>query len=259
MATNDKPHRIAIIPGDGIGKEVMPEGVRVLEAVARRFGIAFEFVPIEWASCDYHAQHGTMMPDDWNAQLTACDAIFFGAVGWPALIPDHVSLWGSLIKFRREFDQYVNLRPCAADARRAIAARRSRRPCARAGRDRLLRRPREHRRRVLEHRRAHVSRHRSRGRHAGDGDEPHRRRSHREVRVRARAASTEEAPDVGDEVERDLDHDAVLGRADRGDGEAVSRRDGGSLSHRHPHRELRAASRVVRRRGRVEPVRRHPV
>ena len=112
MSTNPRVHRIAVIPGDGIGKEVMPEGIRVLEAVARRFGIAFDFVPIEWASCDYYERHGTMMPADWKAQLSACDAIFFGAVGWPALVPDHVSLWGSLLQFRREFDQYVNLRPC---------------------------------------------------------------------------------------------------------------------------------------------------
>jgi tartrate dehydrogenase/decarboxylase/D-malate dehydrogenase len=111
MSQTKKSHRIAVIPGDGIGKEVMPEGVRVLEVAAKRFGIDFEFVPIEWASCDYYEKHGTMMPDDWNAQLTKCEAIFFGAVGWPALILDHVSLWGSLIKFRREFDQYVNLRP----------------------------------------------------------------------------------------------------------------------------------------------------
>jgi tartrate dehydrogenase/decarboxylase/D-malate dehydrogenase len=111
MTQTRKTHRIAIIPGDGIGKEVMPEGVRALEVAAKRFGIDFEFVDIEWASCDYYAKHGQMMPDDWNAQLSKCDAVFFGAVGWPELIPDHVSLWGSLIKFRREFDQYVNLRP----------------------------------------------------------------------------------------------------------------------------------------------------
>ncbi len=112
MEKNSKPHRIAVIPGDGIGKEVMPEGLRVLDVVAERFGIDFERVPIEWSSCDYFEQHGKMMPDDWNAQLSACDAIFFGAVGWPALVPDHVSLWGSLLQFRRAFDQYVNLRPC---------------------------------------------------------------------------------------------------------------------------------------------------
>jgi tartrate dehydrogenase/decarboxylase / D-malate dehydrogenase len=106
-----KTHNIAVIPGDGIGKEVMPEGQRVLEAASRRFGIDLQFTPIEWASCDYHARTGQMMPDDWKAQLQGMDAIYFGAVGWPALVPDHVSLWGSLLKFRREFDQYINLRP----------------------------------------------------------------------------------------------------------------------------------------------------
>ena len=104
-------YNIAVIPGDGIGKEVMPEGLRVLEAVAKRFDIAIKFTPIEWASCDYHAAHGQMMPDNWKAQLERMDAVYFGAVGWPATVPDHISLWGSLIKFRREFDQYINLRP----------------------------------------------------------------------------------------------------------------------------------------------------
>jgi len=104
-------HRIAVLPGDGIGREVMPEGLRVLEAAARRFGIALEPVHFDWAHCDYHARHGQMMPDDWKAQLQGMDALYFGAVGWPATVPDHVSLWGSLLKFRREFDQYINLRP----------------------------------------------------------------------------------------------------------------------------------------------------
>ena len=103
--------RIAVIPGDGIGKEVMPEGLRVLEAAARRFGIGLQFEHIEWASCDHYASTGQMMPDDWKAQLQPMDAILFGAVGWPATVPDHISLWGSLLKFRREFDQYINLRP----------------------------------------------------------------------------------------------------------------------------------------------------
>ncbi len=103
--------RIAVLPGDGIGKEVMPEGLRVLDAAAQRFGFAFEYRHIEWASCDYYAAHGQMMPDDWKQQLEGVDALYFGAVGWPATVPDHVSLWGSLLKFRREFDQYVNLRP----------------------------------------------------------------------------------------------------------------------------------------------------
>ncbi len=103
--------RIAVIPGDGIGKEVMPEGLRVLQAAAQRFDISLALTPIEWASCDHFSAHGKMMPDDWKAQLQGFDAILFGAVGWPATVPDHVSLWGSLLKFRREFDQYINLRP----------------------------------------------------------------------------------------------------------------------------------------------------
>jgi tartrate dehydrogenase/decarboxylase/D-malate dehydrogenase len=108
MAT---PFRIAVIPGDGIGKEVMPEGVRVLDAAAKRFKLQLQWQPIEWASCDWYAKHGQMMPDDWRRQLEGVDALYFGAVGWPATVPDHVSLWGSLIKFRRDFDQYINLRP----------------------------------------------------------------------------------------------------------------------------------------------------
>lgn len=106
-----RPYRIALIPGDGIGKEVAPEGLRAVRRAAERFGLALEFTEIGWASCDYYRQHGTMMPDDWKQQLAGMDAIYFGAVGWPATVPDNVSLWGSLLKFRREFDQYVNLRP----------------------------------------------------------------------------------------------------------------------------------------------------
>ncbi|HMN21673.1 MAG TPA: tartrate dehydrogenase [Ottowia sp.] len=104
-------HHIAIIPGDGIGREVMPEALRVLRAVQQRFGIRLELTSIDWASCDHYARTGQMMPDDWKQQLQDQDALLFGAVGWPASVPDHVSLWGSLLKFRREFDQYVNLRP----------------------------------------------------------------------------------------------------------------------------------------------------
>jgi tartrate dehydrogenase/decarboxylase / D-malate dehydrogenase len=106
-----QPFQIAVIAGDGIGKEVMPEGLRVLQAAAKRFDIALQFNPFDWAHCDYYAQTGQMMPDNWKAQLQGQDAILFGAVGWPATVPDHISLWGSLLKFRREFDQYINLRP----------------------------------------------------------------------------------------------------------------------------------------------------
>ncbi len=103
--------RIAVIPGDGIGVEVMPEGLRAVEAAAKRFGLALEFIHLDWACWPYYEKHGRMLPEDWKAQLAGIDAIFFGAVGWPEKIPDHISLWGSLIQFRREFDQYVNLRP----------------------------------------------------------------------------------------------------------------------------------------------------
>ena len=103
--------KIAVIPGDGIGKEVMPEGVRALEAAARKFGIQFQFDHFDFASCDYYQKYGKMMPDDWFDTLMKYDSIFFGAVGMPNILPDHLSLWGSLIQFRRGFDQYVNLRP----------------------------------------------------------------------------------------------------------------------------------------------------
>lgn len=127
-------HRIALIAGDGIGKEVMPEGVRILERAAQRFGIALQLDEFHFSSCDYYAQHGQMLPDDWKTQIGSHEAIFFGAVGWPATVPDHVSLWGSLLKFRREFDQYVNLRP----ARLMPGV-----PCPLAGPDGLARKPGE--------------------------------------------------------------------------------------------------------------------
>ena len=106
-----KRHRIAVIAGDGIGTEVMPEGVRVLEAAAKRYKLDLHFDHFDFSSCDYYAKHGQMLPDDWKAQIGGHDAIFFGAVGMPGQVPDHVSLWGSLLQFRREFDQYVSLRP----------------------------------------------------------------------------------------------------------------------------------------------------
>lgn len=103
--------RIAVIPGDGIGKEVMPEGVRVVDAAARKFGIDLQFDHFDFASWDYCEKHGQYMPENWKEHVGGHDAIFFGAVGWPEKIADHVSLWQSLLLFRREFDQYVNLRP----------------------------------------------------------------------------------------------------------------------------------------------------
>ncbi|URM25841.1 tartrate dehydrogenase [Pseudomonas sp. FP1742] len=106
-----KTFRIAAIAGDGIGVEVMPEGIKVVRKAAAKYGIELEFQNFEWASCDYYLACGKMMPDDWFEQLKGFDAIYFGAVGWPDKVPDHISLWGSLLKFRREFDQYANIRP----------------------------------------------------------------------------------------------------------------------------------------------------
>jgi tartrate dehydrogenase/decarboxylase/D-malate dehydrogenase len=106
-----KTYRIAVIPGDGIGKEVAPEGVRALEAASTKYGFELALDWFDFACVEYYDKHGRMMPEDWKAQIGGHDAIFFGAVGWPAKVPDHVSLWGSLVTWRREFDQYVNLRP----------------------------------------------------------------------------------------------------------------------------------------------------
>ncbi len=104
-----KSYRIALIPGDGIGKEVAPEGVRVLEAVGRKFGIAFKWDEYPW-SCEYRNAHGRMMPVDALDTIRHHDAIFFGACGFPG-VPDHISLWEMLIPMRRQYDLYVNLRP----------------------------------------------------------------------------------------------------------------------------------------------------
>ncbi|MDA8050046.1 MAG: tartrate dehydrogenase [Rhodospirillales bacterium] len=105
-----KRYRIAVIPGDGIGKETVPEGLRVLEAAARRFGFELATTEYDW-SCETYKRTGAMMAEDGIERLKESDAIFLGAVGWPG-VPDHVSLWGLLIPLRRQFDQYVNLRPC---------------------------------------------------------------------------------------------------------------------------------------------------
>jgi len=102
-------YRVAVIAGDGIGREVVPEGIKALEAAARRFGFALEWRQFDW-SCETYAKTGRMMPEDGLDQLRSFDAVFLGAVGYPG-VPDHVSLWGLLIPLRRSFQQYINLRP----------------------------------------------------------------------------------------------------------------------------------------------------
>ena len=104
-----KSYKIAVIEGDGIGREVVPEGIRVLEAAARRFDLSFSWQHFDW-SCQTYVQTGRMMPEDGLEQLRPHDAIYLGAIGYPG-VPDHVSLWGLLIPIRRGFKEYVNLRP----------------------------------------------------------------------------------------------------------------------------------------------------
>jgi len=104
-----KTYRIAVIPGDGIGKEVVPEGIKVLEAAAAKYGFGLTWDHFPW-SCEEYARTGRMMPENGLDAIRRHDAIFLGAVGFPG-VPDHISLWGLLIPIRREFQQYVNLRP----------------------------------------------------------------------------------------------------------------------------------------------------
>ena len=108
-AAQPKTYKIASIPGDGIGREVVPEGIRVAEAAARRFGFSLQWKEFDW-SCEVYLHTGRMMPEDGLEQLRPFDAIFLGAVGHPS-VPDHVSLWGLLIPIRRGFQQYANIRP----------------------------------------------------------------------------------------------------------------------------------------------------
>ena len=116
-----RSYRIAVLAGDGIGKEVMPEGIRVLDVVAKKHQLNLRFDHYDFASCDYYLKHGQMMPDNWKETMVDYDAIYYGAVGWPETVPDHVSLWGSLIQFRRQFEQYVCLRPGKANAGSSFA------------------------------------------------------------------------------------------------------------------------------------------
>ena len=104
-----KSYKIAVIEGDGIGREVVPEGIRVLEAAARTFDFSISWQHFDW-NCETYLSTGRMMPEDGLDQLRPFDAIYLGAVGYPG-VPDHVSLWGLLIPIRRAFKQYVNLRP----------------------------------------------------------------------------------------------------------------------------------------------------
>ena len=247
-----KTHRIAVVPGDGIGKETVPEALKVLDAASRRFGFGLEFAHYDW-SCETYKKTGAMMPAGRH-----------GASGAVRLDPARrgrlARRAGPHLALGPADPDPPRLRPVCqsaalqADARRAHAACQSHR-----GRHRLLRGAREHRGRIFLGRRTHVRGHRARVRHPAERVHPPRRGPHPEIRLRTRAHAAEEASDVGHQVERHHLHHAVLGRALRADGQGVSRHPHRPVPHRHPVRAFRAASRLVRRGGRLQPVRRHSV
>ena len=107
--TYSSPYKIAVIPGDGIGLEVMPPALSILQTASSLFNFELDLSSqFDFASCDYYEKNGgKMLPDDWVEVLGKFDCIYFGAVGGPKRVPDHISLWGSLLLFRRQFDQYV--------------------------------------------------------------------------------------------------------------------------------------------------------
>ncbi|MEE8326899.1 MAG: tartrate dehydrogenase [candidate division NC10 bacterium] len=102
-------YKLTLVPGDGIGREMIPEGLRVLDLLAAQHGFGLQYQEFPY-SCDYYREHGRMMAEDGIDRMSQCDAIFLGAVGYPG-VPDHVSLWGLLIPIRRSFQQYINVRP----------------------------------------------------------------------------------------------------------------------------------------------------
>jgi Isocitrate/isopropylmalate dehydrogenase len=193
-----RTHRIASIPGDGIGKEVIPQGLRVLEAAASRFGFELQVDSFDFACADYYETHGRMMPADWNQRLQPYDAIFFGAVGWPEKVPDHISLWGSLVQFRRQFDQYVSLRPVRLM------------PGVTSPQDRFRHRPGEYGGRIQRGRRAAVRGYTPRVGLPGDSDDADWSGSYPTLRLRT-GAEAKKTSHLGDQIQWDRYLDALLG------------------------------------------------
>ena len=244
-------HRIAVIPGDGIGTEVVPEGLRVLEAAADRFGLGLDLEHFDFASAGFYQRTGAMLPDDWFEILRGFDALFFGAVGWPDVVPDHVSLWGSLLLFRRRFDQYVNLRPCRLmpGVRSPLAGREA------GDVDFVV--VRENTEGEYSSIGGRIFEGPSGDRAPGDGDDAGRGRPGAALRLRARQDPAGAPPH--------LRHERTGSRSPCPSGTSgwrrwrrASRRPRRPVAHRHPHRQLRAQARHLRRGGRQQPVRRHP-
>ena len=246
-------HKIAVIAGDGIGKEVVPEGIRVLDAAGRKFGFEFQWDELPW-SCDYYLKHGRMMPEDGLEQIRRHEAIFLGAVGFPALVPDHISLWGLLIQLRRSFEQYANIRPVRLmpGIRSPLADR------APGDIDFIV---------VRENNEGEYS---SIGGRSFEGTDEEvvlqtsiftRRGVDRIMRYAFELAGTRPAKHVTSATKSNGVFIAMPYWDERF--KAMAARLPGHqdrpVPHRHPDRPLRPAPRLVRRGGRLQPVRRHPL
>jgi tartrate dehydrogenase/decarboxylase/D-malate dehydrogenase len=244
-----KTFNIATIAGDGFGKEVVPEGIRVLEAAGLRFDFRLHWRAFDW-SCETYVQTGKMIPDDGLRQLRPFDAIFLGAVGHPS-VPDHVSLWGLLIPIRRAFQQYVNLRPV-----RLFEGIESTLKSWKPGEiDFTI---------VRENNEGEYS---NIGGRLYEGTEDEmavqetvftRRGVKSRAAFRFRIGSqTGQASDLSDQIQRHHSYHALLGRMLSCHGGGISGRSRGPISPRHSYRSLRPSSGLVRHRCRLPSLRRH--
>ncbi len=247
----DRTYKIAAVPGDGIGKETVPEGLRVLEAAATRFGFTLQTTDYDW-SCERYVKHGAMMPADGLDQLREHDAVFLGAVGWPD-VPDHVSLWGLLIPIRRGFDQYASVRPCKLmpGARTPLAGRTEQdidfyvvRENTEGEYSSLGGRLFEGTDREFATQQTVFTRH---------GTDRILRYAFELARTRPRRKVTSATKSNGITITMPYWDERFAAMATQLPG-----REDGPVPHRHPLRALRAASRLVRRGGRQQPVRGHP-
>ena len=247
-----KTYRIATIPGDGIGKEVVPAGRKVLDALAETSSsFSFEFENFDWGG-DYFREHGVMMPEDGLNALKDKDAILFGSAGDPH-IPDHITLWGLRLKICQGFDQYANVRPT-----RILPGIDGPLKRCRPGRPELGHRARELRRRVRRHRRQGPPGPPDRG---GDGrvdDDARRRRAHHAFRVPSRTVEATQAADRDHEEQRAAPRDGDVGRDRARDLARVPRRHLGQGTRRRVDRSHDQPSGVARHDRRDQPARRHP-
>ena len=207
-------YKIAVIAGDGIGKEVIPAGIEVLKLAAEQGGFALEFTDIPWG-CDYYLQHGRMLDADGVEQLLKFDAIYLGAIGDPR-VADHISARELILPLRQRLGQYVNLRPMRLLPGISVAARQPRRR-----RHRHDLRARELRGRVLRHRRPPARRHAARAGRADRRLHAPRHRAHRALRVQAGAVAAAQDAGQRHQVERAAARDGAVGRGRRRRGEGV--------------------------------------